>query len=90
MESEAANMVAEKFLFSRKEAAFSLGISARALDYFIARGELVTKQIGTKKLITRESLRLFARSDHPGAVGGVRKGPGISPADEVLDLDAHA
>jgi excisionase family DNA binding protein len=58
----------EKFLFSRKEAALSLGISLRSIAYLIAGGKLETKRIGKKVLIPRESLRLFARSNHTDSV----------------------
>jgi hypothetical protein len=58
----------EKFLFARKEAAFSLGISIRSLDYLISRDKLVTRRIGKKVLVTRESLRTFARYHHPEAI----------------------
>ena len=51
----------EKFLFARKEAAFSLGMSIRSVDYLIAKEDLLIRRIGKKVLVTRESLRLFAR-----------------------------
>jgi hypothetical protein len=54
----------EKFLFNRREAALSLGISIRSVDYLIAGGKLETRRIGKKVLVTRESLRLFARGHH--------------------------
>ena len=56
--------VIEKFLFNRKEAALSLGISVRSLDYLISRRELETRRIGKKVLVPRESLRKFARANH--------------------------
>ena len=54
----------EKFLFNRREAALSLGISIRSVDYLISGGKLETRRIGAKVLVTRESLRLFARGHH--------------------------
>ena len=54
----------EKFLFNRREAALSLGVSIRSVDYLIAGGKLETRRIGKKVLVTRESLRLFARGHH--------------------------
>ena len=63
----------EKFLFSRKEAAYSLGISTRSVDYLITRKELDTRRIGAKVLITRESLRRFATGNHPEAVFTVNR-----------------
>jgi len=35
----------EKFLFSKEEASWSLGISPRMLDYIIGKREVVTKRI---------------------------------------------
>jgi hypothetical protein len=58
----------EKFLFTRKEAAFSLGLSPRSVDYLIEGKKLETRRIGAKVLVTRESLRLYARSNHPEAI----------------------
>ena len=54
----------EKFLFSRKEAAYSLGISVRSLDYLIAGKQLDTRRIGKKVLVTRGSLAAFASANH--------------------------
>jgi excisionase family DNA binding protein len=58
----------EKFLYSRKEAAYSLGISTRSVDYLISKKELETRHMGTKVLITRESLRRWAAGNHPEAI----------------------
>jgi hypothetical protein len=66
--------VVEKFLFARKEAAFSLGLSIRSIDYLIAKEELATRRIGKKVLVTRESLRLFARGNHPEALNSEPEG----------------
>ena len=60
----------EKFLFTREEAAFSLGLCERTVDYYISRKILITKRHGTKIGITRESIRRCAASDHPGPVAG--------------------
>ena len=57
-----------KFLYSRKEAAFSLGVSMRTVDYLISRGDLETKRIGKKVLIPREVLRRYATGNHPEAI----------------------
>jgi hypothetical protein len=65
----------EKFLHARKEAAFSLGVSIRSVDYLIAKEELATRRIGRKVLVTRESLRLFARGNHPEALSPEPEGP---------------
>ena len=55
----------EKFLYNRREAAHSLGMSIRSLDYLIARRDLDTRHVGGKRLVTRESLRRFACGNHP-------------------------
>ena len=60
--------VVEKFLFTRKEAAYSLGLSPRSVDYLIQAKKLETRRIGSKVLVTRESLRLYARGNHPEAI----------------------
>lgn len=63
-----SNQQVEKFLFSRREGALSLGISTRSIDYLIAGKKLDTRRIGSKVLITRESLRRFAAGNHPEAI----------------------
>ena len=62
------NETVEKFLFTRKESAFSLGLSPRSVDYLIQAKKLETRRIGTKVLVTRESLRRFATSNHTEAI----------------------
>jgi hypothetical protein len=61
-------MDVEKFLFKRSEAAYSLGLSIRSIDYLITKGELAVRHVGSKRLVPRESLRLFARGHHPEAL----------------------
>lgn len=68
-------MEVEKFLFKRAEAAFSIGVSVRSVDYLIAKGELATRRVGSKVLVTRESLRLFARGHHPEAMKDKKEPP---------------
>lgn len=58
-------MYVEKFLYTRVESAYCLGISVRAVDYRIADGSLETRRNGKKILVTRESLRRFAAGNHP-------------------------
>jgi hypothetical protein len=55
----------EKWLFSRKESAYALGVSTRSVDYLIQQRKLETRRVGAKVLVTRESLRRFAAGDHP-------------------------
>jgi excisionase family DNA binding protein len=62
------NETVEKFLFTRKEAAYSLGLSPRSVDYLIQAKKLETRRIGTKVLVTRESLRRFATGNHAEAI----------------------
>ena len=53
-----------KLLASKKEAAYSLGVSLRAVDYKIASGELPTRRIGRRVLVPVTALQKFARQDH--------------------------
>lgn len=54
----------EKFLYSQAEAAAAVALSKRSITHYIAKGELETRRIGRRVLITRESLRRFAAKDH--------------------------
>lgn len=56
-----------KFNYTRDEAAYSLGISVRTLDYLIARGELNTTRIGKKVLVPAKELKRYAAGSHPEA-----------------------
>ena len=56
-----------KILISKREAAESLSISLRTLDYLIAKGELSVRRVGRRCLIERRTLELFARRDHKSA-----------------------
>jgi excisionase family DNA binding protein len=53
-----------RLLYPRKEAAFQLGISVRAIDYLISRGELPVRRIGGRVLIAHQELEKFASRDH--------------------------
>jgi excisionase family DNA binding protein len=50
----------ERLLFSKSEAAYSLNISVRKIDYLIAEKALKTRRIGRRVLITRKDLQRFA------------------------------
>lgn len=78
-----SNLV-EKFLYNRKEAALSLGVSIRSVDYIIARRDLETRRVGKKVLVTRESLRRFAGANHPKSIRPADETPesAKTPADE--------
>jgi excisionase family DNA binding protein len=56
-----------KFNYTKKEAAYSLGVCVRTVDHLIHRGDLETKRIGKRVLIPREVLRRYAAGDHPEA-----------------------
>ncbi len=57
--------VEAKLLIGRQEAAASLSISQRALDYLVANKQLQVRRIGARVLIPRQELLRFARADHP-------------------------
>jgi excisionase family DNA binding protein len=57
----AAVVIPEKLLYTRNEAAVMLNISIRKLDYLIEDKVLPVRRIGTRVLVTRESLERFAR-----------------------------
>jgi len=54
----------EPLLIGKKAAAQALGISPRSLDNLISSGELKTRRIGRRRLISWRALQEFARSDH--------------------------
>lgn len=53
-----------RLLYDRKSAALQLSISVRSLDYIIAGGQLETRRIGRKVLVTRASLMRYAAGNH--------------------------
>ena len=57
-----------KFLYARKEAAASLDISPRSIDYYIAAGEIRTTKVGGRVLIPMAELKRFASRNHYGPV----------------------
>lgn len=57
-----------KLLYSKKDSAFALSISVRAVDYFIAQKKLRTVRIGRRVLIPVSSLREFAKANHFGPI----------------------
>lgn len=60
----------ERLLYPRKDAAFQLGISIRAVDYLVANRQLETRRIGRKVLIPRGELVRFAKGNYYGQVNG--------------------
>jgi len=57
-----------KLLVGREEAALMLSISTRALDYLVAKKQLIVRRIGSRVLIPVADLRKFSGSSHPGRV----------------------
>lgn len=56
--------LAPRLLYSRKEAAHQLSISARSLDYLIAGRKIITRRIGSRILIPHgELIRLSETAD---------------------------
>jgi hypothetical protein len=55
----------DKLLVGREEAAESLSISVRSLDYLLAIRQIAFRRIGGRTLIPVTELRRFARMDHP-------------------------
>jgi hypothetical protein len=78
----------EKFLYNRKEAALSLGLSVRSVDYIIARRELETRRVGKKVLVTRESLRRFAGANHPEPIRPTDEAPQTTGTIAIADPGA--
>lgn len=54
-----------KLNYTRREAAFALGVSLRTVDYLIAKGDLRTTRIASKVLVPVGVLKRYAASDHP-------------------------
>lgn len=64
-------MSGDRLLYPRKEAAYRLGISLRALDYLIAGRRVRTQRIGGRVLIHARELERFARANHYEALTSV-------------------
>lgn len=56
--------VAEKVLYTKREAAGLLSISLRSLDYLIFNRQLPARRIGRRVLVHRDAIEQFARRDH--------------------------
>jgi len=56
--------MSDRLLLSRHEAAHSLGISLRTIDYLIAGKEIRTIRVGRRRLIPQTELARFLRHDH--------------------------
>ncbi len=53
----------ERLLSNKKSAATALDVSVRMVEYAIAAGELETRRVNSRILITADSLRRFAAAD---------------------------
>jgi hypothetical protein len=60
----AAMPAGQRLLVDRRNAAQYLSISQRSLDYLLAKGERVTRRIGTRVLIPVTELERYAKTDH--------------------------
>lgn len=54
----------DRLLYPRKDAAYRLGISLRALDYLIAGQRIRTQRVAKRVLIHARELERFARANH--------------------------
>jgi excisionase family DNA binding protein len=55
----------DMLLLSKHEAAQMLGVSLRTLEYLISRGEITTRRIGRRVLISRSALEVFVSQIFP-------------------------
>ena len=55
-------------LYSRRDAAFALSLSLRSLDYLISNGEILTRRIGGRVLVSADELAQFSQRNHPKAI----------------------
>ena len=62
---EERSEMTDPILISKREAAKTLSISIRSLDYLLASKEICARRIGRRVLIPRRALEEFARRDHP-------------------------
>ena len=53
-----------QFLLSRRQAAQSVALSLRTLDYLIAGGKLTVRRVGRRVLIELAELERFSRRSH--------------------------
>ena len=55
-------------LYTRKDAAAAIGLSVRALDYFISQGKVKVRRLGKRVLVPRVELERLAAKDQPAIV----------------------
>jgi excisionase family DNA binding protein len=69
----------DKLLITRSDAATLLNLSARSIDYLIAKGRLSSRKFGKRRLISRAAVLKFAKS-------GCGR---ISPSGDALSQERH-
>jgi hypothetical protein len=57
-----------KLLYSRKDVASALSLSARSVDYLIESGKLASRKIGARVLVPVEEVERVARQGVSGSV----------------------
>jgi len=57
--------MADKLLFSKREAASALGLSVRTLEMLIAVREVKSIRVGRRRMVPCAELEKFIRRDHP-------------------------
>jgi hypothetical protein len=59
----------ERFLYSIPDAGVALGgLSVRSIKYLISKGDLQARHNGGRVMVTRESIRRYALTDHPESI----------------------
>ena len=54
----------QKILYDRKSAAFAISVSLRSLDYLISLKKINTIRLGSKVMISHDSLVKFSQANH--------------------------
>jgi len=64
----------ERFLYSIPDAGVLLGgLSIRSIKYLISKGDLQVRHNGGRVMVTRESIRKYALTDHRESIRPTRK-----------------
>jgi excisionase family DNA binding protein len=63
--ADSSSPTVPKLLYSRRESAYTLGISTRSLDLLVAAGEIRVRRFGRRRvLIPVEEVTRYASRDH--------------------------
>jgi excisionase family DNA binding protein len=54
----------QKLMFTRKETAYTLGVSTRSVDKLIKSKKLPSRQFGRKVMVSFDALVKFSKQDH--------------------------